>query len=277
MVKAALLDLSRLFQHDLLRRGAIGAVAALVLMAALLAGPWSPLALDRVDRAVVAGDGLHARARAERVIRWGLTPGIRNGARYRAALAETTLLGEHAAAVAHLEALLERARPRHPLRAQALQLLAGTLDLHQGDPAGAAARYQELADLGADREHWLLVAAEAWERAGDVNRAQVLRGRVATGGGSLAAAAWLAMGRTRLGMGDPARAYDHYLQATEIPGPPEDARLARLGMAMALDALGDVGLAVAELDEASEEGGADPVLEITRERLIRRAGEATLH
>jgi len=253
--------------------------SALLLLGLLvtgLAGPWSPFALDRVDLALAQGDVTGAVSGCDRVARLGLLPRLRARALYRSALLRTTELQQHERAVGDLKLLL-RSRGADPaLRERAKLLLAEILAGPVAQPSRAARHYQRLAHAAVSAEeaagYWL-TAARAWEQAGDAQRASLCYAFVATNNGARAPEGWLALGRIRLGQGQLAPAYDHYSRALQQAGSPEERRLARLGLALALDAMGRVDQALAELDEAGQD---DQPLHITRERVRRRAeGQGT--
>jgi len=269
---------SRLLAAARARLGPRGLAAlglALALPALFGLGPWSPFALDRVRARLAAGDAEGAAAVCGRVSRVGLTATLRRRARYERALLEATSLGRPREALATLGDLLERLPPGDPLEADALALLAETLPRATERQDLAAEAWEEAALRAADparRDELLLAAADAWEAAGDQRRARLARGRVAAGRGAAAVRAWLAIGRTWLGDGQPERAYEAYRRGLDDAASDADARLARLGMALALDEMGSADEAAAELEMAQEEDGADPALEVTRERVLRRAG-----
>ncbi|MBN1335984.1 MAG: tetratricopeptide repeat protein [Deltaproteobacteria bacterium] len=270
---------SRLFATLGARLGSRG-LLALGLVVALLPvpvgfGPWSPFALDRVHSRLAAGDVRGAAEVCERVTRFGSTPGIRRRARYELALLQATNLGRPQEALDTLHSLLGHLPPGHPLESDALKLLAETLPRATDRQDLAAQSWEMAARRVADpdrRDPLLLAAANAWEDAGEASRARLVRGRVATGGGTAEARAWLAIGRTWLGDGQPARAYEAYRQGLDRSASDADARMARLGMALALDELGSADEAAAELEVAQQEEGLDAALEVTRKRVMRRAG-----
>jgi len=160
------------------------------------------------------------------------------------------------------------------LEALALTLLAQTLE-SQGQHLRAARRYEQIARLTPESTPWLQSASLAWERVGRTDRALLRQAQVAIGGSDQVAEARLAMGRLSLGQGRTDRAYAHYAAALRADPTHEQARLARLGMAMALDAMGRFDLAIAELDEAAHghDHDHDRAIGITRERVARRAIE----
>ncbi|MFH1464864.1 MAG: hypothetical protein ABIO70_10810 [Pseudomonadota bacterium] len=247
-----------------------GLVAATVLFGVGL-GPLSPLALDRADRALAQGHTEASLRTCRRIARFSPFPGLRDEARYRAALLLASQGGERGEALVLLRDLLRDAPHDAALRGDALALLASVLE-GLGQEERAARRYEQRAALGPDPAPWLLSAASAWERGGNERLALLRLARVATSGAPEAARARLAMGRIFLGEGEPARAYAHYTAALALQPGPDEARLARLGKALALDALGQAEQAVAELDGADPAN--DPAIGITRERVARRAEES---
>ncbi len=262
----------------LCRLGLRGFLALFGLALALLlcagTGPWSPWALDRTDSLVASGHSQSALVWCDWVGRLSPWVRTRDEARYRSALLRTSLLGDHQGAVGTLRALLRREDLPSAERKRALILLADLLRSRIEAPKRAARRFHQLAALVAgtpEEASWLLEEARALEGAGQTAKAQHLRSQVAERGGPQAIEAQLDLGRVRLGQGNPARAYNDYQAALELAVEPGQRRLARLGMAMALDELGQTSLAVAELDEAAPAG--DAAIDITRQRVLRRAGE----
>jgi len=249
---------------------AAGLVAAALLVGVGI-GPWSPLALDRVDRALTQGQPEAALRVCQRIARFSPFPGRRDEARYRAALILASRDGRAGEALVLLRGLLRDGPRGETLQGETLALTARVLE-SAGQLERAARRYEERAALGPESGPWLLSAASAWERAGRERKALLILGHVAATGGPEKARAELAMGRIFLGTGDPAGAYAHYSAVLALGPGPDELRLARLGQALALDALGQAEQAVAALDEADPDH--DPAIGITRERVARRAEES---
>ncbi len=256
-------------------RGLAALGLAIALPVTVGFSPWSPFALDRAHARLAAGDEEGAARVCGRVARFGATGWIRRRARYELALLQATHLDRPREALATLGDLMEDLGPGDPLEADALSLLAEVLPRATERQDLAAQSWEAAARRTTDparRDDLLLAAANAWESAGDARQARLTRGRVATAGGEAAAQGWLAIGRTWLGDGKPERAYEAYRHGLEAARTDADTRLARLGMALALDEMGSADEAAAELEMAQEEDGRDPALEVTRERVLRRAG-----
>ena len=118
---------------------------------------------------------------------------------------------------------------------------------------------------------WMLAAGLAFADAGDQDNA--LRAlRVAATRSEQAVAAHLAQGRIHL-QRDPAQAYSDYDAAFRAGADGEARRLAHLGMATALEYLYRRDAALAELDEALEEGESDAAIQRRRNRLRARRSQ----
>lgn len=177
--------------------------------------------------------------------------------------------GQEARALALLDAH-RAAHPDSPHAAEALRLRAG-LHTRLGQPARAAAAWEALATHAPDAAgaaRLLLRAGDAWVVAGQRDAASHAY-TAATTSPPTAATAWLGLGRLRLEE-DPAAAHDAYQAALHSAQRPATARLARLGKATALERLEGWEAALAEVDEALAEGGADPALERRLRRLQAR-------
>ncbi len=261
--------LVRLSTHAHLAVLALGMVLACALLTAGL-GPTTPLALDRAERSLAQGDVYGALATCEQTAHWAPLPSWRAQARYRAATLRAHHLDQPAQAVRELRTLLHHGGADPQLEALALQLLAESLEI-RGKHRQVAEAYERLARISPRPALWLQAAALAWERTGRPDRALLRHAGAAAHDPQLAAQALLAMGRISLGVGRSDKAYAFYAAALQRDPSHEQARLARLGMAMALDAMGRFEQALAELDEASPE--RDRAIGIARDRVLRRAAE----
>jgi tetratricopeptide (TPR) repeat protein len=288
--------------HPSLREVLISTGGLVLLFAFLGIGPWSPFALDRANRLLVRGDAAGAIRTCERIAVWNPLPGMRREARYRAALLQATEAGEPGQAATSLWNLLAEMPLESSIRPEALTLLASTLQTQLGRPGRAARLYEEAA-IGAEddprQSAWTLAAADAFDEAGQSERAAKLRARVAVSQDPRAGEAWLALGRSQFAAGSWAASFDSYQHAVEMAGNESLRRLARFGVSLALEHMGESGAAVTELDEAIDEeqtasveagnpavavssaslaaGGPDeridPPLAITRDRIRHRAAE----
>ncbi len=161
--------------------------------------------------------------------------------------------------------------PEHSRVAEGHARVAWIHSVHHRDPVRAGTRWVAAAAVApshADAGRWMLDAGLSFARAGDSARAMVALATAASRPDQ-AVAARLAQGRMRLGA-DPAQAYVDYDAAFRAGATGEDRRLARLGMATALEHLDRREQALAELDEAVEEGMSDAALQRRRERLRAR-------
>ncbi len=146
----------------LLPLGAVG-VGAIVL-----AGPWSPLVLDRANERYVAGDLAGAAALYEAAAEGWHTPATRADAAERAAMIHVQR-DEYTRAASDLRRAAELSPS--PARRGAIrsQLAALYLDA-LGDPVRAAETWEQAEVDRADGEA-AIAAARAWERAGREERA----------------------------------------------------------------------------------------------------------
>jgi tetratricopeptide (TPR) repeat protein len=182
-------------------------------------------------------------------------------------LAETTL-GDNRRALACVDRILEE-HPDSVHQYDALSLRARILE--RTLPSRAAEAWAAVADTAPAHPD----AGRNWLRSAD------LRAQVGDQLGALsayeraadhppqAARAWLAIGRLTLA-NDPAEAHAAFDRALQAAQRPAMMRVARLGVATALERLEGREAALAEVDEAIAESGPDVALERRRERL--RAG-----
>lgn len=140
------------------------------VLAGVLAGPWSPLALDRADARYLGGDLASALALYGDVADGWHTPATRAEAAERAALVALRL-GDATAAAGWLRRAVDL-EPEAAGRA-ALYGQLGALYLEDfGDPVRAAEAYERAAVEISDGVA-TLAAARCWERAGHPDRARV--------------------------------------------------------------------------------------------------------
>ena len=233
-------------------------------------GPFTPLALDRAEQALVRGDFDEALEGYDQASRWGLLPHWRAQAHYRKATLHARWLDQPGLVLAELRAMLREGPGDSEIEALGLQLLAESLE-RRGRYRRAAERYEQLARISPQPGPWLEAAALAWERAGRPDRALLRQAAVPLSDPDMSTHSALAMGRIALGVGRTDKAYAYYATALEADSSADHSRLARLGMAMALDAMGRYEQALAELDEA--EPDRDLAIGIARDRVHRRAAE----
>ncbi len=258
------------YSHPGPRAIVIAGALGVCLLLGLGLGPFTPLALDRAERALLQDGPAAALEGCEQLGDWGLLGSWRARADYRAATLYARQLDQPGLAVHRLRALLRQGHGDPALEILALQLLAESLEA-RGKPRVAAHRYEQLARRAEDPTPWLLAAARTWEQAGRQDRALLRHAELTVRSSGRSAQAYLAMGRISLGLGRTDKGYGYYAATLEASPTLEQARLARLGMAMALDDMGRFEQALAELDEAAP--GRDAAIDIARDRLLRRAAE----
>ena len=111
---------------------------------------------------------------------------------------------------------------------------------------------------------WLLKAADLATAQDRPHWAQKLRERVADTHPDQANKALLTLGREQLAQGDQVAAYASYQRVVLDEATAEERSLARIGMSICLERMGDRDAALAELDELNRE---DPMWRQRRERL----------
>jgi hypothetical protein len=241
-----------------------------VAVVCLWASPLSPVSLD--NSALQAASGSPAVAvdtYLEKADGWGTS--LQKGeALWRAAELAHVELSDPTLATSIIEDLIVRF-PKHPRVADAHARVAWIHSVHNQDPVRAGTRWIAAAAVAPshpDAGRWMLDAGLAFAAAGDSGRAMIALAKAANRPDQ-AVAARLAQGRMRLAT-DPAQAYVDYDAAFRAGATGEDRRLARLGMATALEHLDRREQALAELDEAVEEGMSDAALRRRRKRLQAR-------
>ncbi len=246
--------------------GAVLVCAALVLGV----GPFTPITLDRAEHALLQERPQIALQRCESLSRWGLLDSWRDRARYRAASIRARHMGQPGRAARSLRGLLDDGVRDPGLETLSLQLLGESLET-LGRFHRAAEAYERLARRSEHPAAALQAAARSWEHAGHPERALLLQAQRLVLAPEHSSEALLAMGRISLGLGRADKAYDYWARTREADPSTERDRLARLGMAMALEELGRSEQALAELDEPAP--SRDRAIDITRARLQRRAEE----
>ena len=249
----------------------------LVVMGVAIAGvslwwsPWSPAAVERPAMLATAGfPNLALDAYVDLAHGWA-TEDTRAEALWRAGNLAAVDLRDPQRAV-ELFRELASDYPANAHTADARARLATLYALHLHDPLRAAESWEAAAAAGPDGPEAgerLLNAGLAFAEVGLTDRAELcLRG--AAERPSLAVDAWLALGRVRL-KERPAEAYAAYDAALRAGASGDDASLARLGLATALERMDRLDAALAELDEAAREGDDDDVLRRRRNRLRSRS------
>ncbi len=264
----------RLIAHpqvkELLPTALVGVVVAAALLVAAI-GPWSPLTVRRAESAVAAGDAEGARALYLQTARWAPTASARCEALWNAAQLSAVELGQPQRAVRLLRELTEQ-ETDGVRAAVALARLAEILDRDLKRPLRAGPAWEAAADAHPDHPDagdWLLAAAEAWDRGDRDPRAQGVLRRVVANYPERAHDAELLQAEELL-VGDAAEAYALY-QGVAADGTDTQVALARFGLSVALERLGDTDAALVELEEA---GLPDEVWQQRRERMESRAAQA---
>lgn len=231
---------------------AVGSPASPVSWSAVAAGPvGAPPAATFRDR-LAAADGWGSEAEQAEAL-------------WQAALIAATDLDAPRQALA----LLERLRAEHPDSGPAAEALPQQAVLLEqlGSPM-AGPTWRAAAQARPEHPHagrWWLRAADAFVLEGSHVDAEAAY-RTATGYPPQAAVAWLALGRLAL-ESDPAAAHAAFTDALGAARRPATVRLARLGVATALERLEGPDAALAEVDDAIAAEGPDPSLERRRDRL----------
>lgn len=250
-------------------------LGALVFAVFLWVSPRSPLALDRADASLAAGDPLESAARYDAVARTSSWPGYRGAALQRGALVRAIELHQPAEARKRLELLLDQ-EPEPVARAVLLERLAGLLEVER-QPLQAGRRYAESAELDPTPSRWS-ASARAYGTAGAFEQAAVSWLRLAEAYPERRADALLGRAELLLAAGKPTDALDLYQRAEALSDDdPAAAALARLGRATCLERLGDLDAAIASMDlvDLSDEARARRV-EGMRVRLHDRGGALNL-
>ncbi len=241
--------------------------AAATIAAGLWWSPLSPAALDRPAAKAASGDTAGAVADYVALSESIAPAAVREDAAWRAARLAAVAPGARDDA----ELLLFRFLEAWPdsVHAPAAHVQLATLAQAQADrtPEAVAHLGQALAAAPdhPDAGRWRLQAARLRLDLADRDGA-LAELHAATAHAPQAARAWLGIGRLRI-RDDAAAAYDAYQHALDAAVSPPEARLARLGMATALEQLEGREAALAEVDEALATEGADPGLTRRRERL----------
>lgn len=162
--------MTRAVIHRYLQAAVLAPVVVLGLGAALVWGPWSPLALDRANSLYAAGDRVGAFDAYVAVVEGWHTPTTRAEAALRAGL----LAGERGEGD-RAAALITRATDLAPdaaTRARCYVQLAAIQEGDLRDLPGAAESWERAAQA-VDEPRYRVAAARLWERAGQLERALV--------------------------------------------------------------------------------------------------------
>ncbi|MDP6933813.1 MAG: hypothetical protein QGG40_12895, partial [Myxococcota bacterium] len=225
-------------------------LGVVVLLAGLWWSPLSPAALERPARLLGNNQAQEALdSYLELAYGWG-TDSMRSEALWRAGQVASVELQDVEQAVSLFRELIHM-WPESERVNQARIELATLYRLHLEDPVSAAENWRTAVLDQADHPYagqWLLAAGEAFYEAGYLSESDE-SWRTATDYPEVAVDAWLALGRGHL-LDDPEKAYGHYDHALSSGAQGEAARLARLGMATALELMDRAEEALAELDQA---------------------------
>lgn len=215
--------------------------------------PGSPVTLWRADAAVGEGDATTAVALYDDVAKNGWTESHQLLALRRSAAVLASDLGRPAEAVQRMEQVLSRT-PDGVERGDLRERIAG-LQLDQSDLPAAVASLVAGADAdptGPRAGARLLRAARLAADAGESELAAPLWVRLIAEHPEQRATARLAQGREALASGDAQQAHKHFQEAlaegSEVG--PDVRAAAQLGLATALERLGDLEEAIAEIDSA---------------------------
>ncbi len=246
----------------------LGLPLLVLLFAATPASPW---ALHRADATLGQGDVTGAVDAYQAVARWSVWPGQAREATWRAASLASSSAGEPLQARRLYRSFL-KAWPDDPRIAQVRLSLAQLERLDFGRPDRAARQYAWAVREAPDHPqaaNWLQRSGESWLQAGKPAQARSTWRRLIADYPEQAAVANLSLARLSLSDGDVERAYEYFQSAAVQRARGPEATLARLGMSLCLEQLGDLEAALAELDEVSEELPYD-VWQQRRARLVER-------
>jgi len=226
--------------------GAAGAVSIPLLLAGLLAGGRSPAALERADALALQGDLDQALELYTAIEHQSWDDQRAATAAWHAGSA-AALAGADAQAIVHLETFLAR-WPDDP-RAAAASAQLGVL-LAETDPREAADRLVHAAEIAPEdplAAQRMLQAAALLEKSDQTTAAWTLYERSVRTFPEQAPQARVSMARMRLQVGDAAGAQELYEQVLAEPSAHALHDLARLGLSIAQEDLGDFDAVLAEL------------------------------
>jgi tetratricopeptide (TPR) repeat protein len=234
---------------------------------AFLAGsPGSPLAMWRADLLLGSGRPYQAALVYDAIAAYNPMPGLRVEAMRRSALTWSVELALPREARRRLEALLRE--PMAPEERAVVLERVGHLYLEEDRPLDAARRLREAHDIAPDAdgaEMRLMRSARAAAAGGDSRGADQSLRRLGSIHPEWQAKADLARADLALGDGHPGVALGLYERAAEGTDDPDEAAVARLGVATCLERLGQLDKALAALDAA----GLPPEVRASRERSIQ--------
>lgn len=246
--------------------GASLALAAPLLLGSVVLGPQAPGALARADSMVLAGEIDQALVAYTAIEQEAWSEERAATAALHAGSA-AALAGLEQVAIVHLETFL--ARWPQDERAPQVRLQLAAL-LAEQDPKGAAEVLVDAADAAPEspqaHEH-VLQAAELMEQAAETTAAWSLYQRVHRTWPEQGDTARLAMARMRLQVGDAAAAQEIYEELLSASADAEVLEIARLGLSIAQEDLGDFDAVLADLHELDM---SDAQREQRRDRVLGR-------
>ncbi len=229
-------------------------VAAVVVAAAAVAGPWSPAALSRGDALLARGDHEGAVVVYERVAAWGVLPQQRETALYRASVLYAVDLDDPVSSRRALRRLSRIAR--HPgARARAWEGLARLREAAAETPADlitAARGYRRAAtEAPADPRAPARArrAARMYAEADRVGEAARTWSELSELRPEIAAEAALAIGRLHLARDSAEAALVAFLDAERLAMDDALRAEASAGVAVCEERLGELDGALADLGD----------------------------
>jgi tetratricopeptide (TPR) repeat protein len=243
--------MTKLFSQTLGWRALLGASLALatpLLLGSVVLGPQAPGALAHADSLVLAGDLDEALVRYTAIEDKSWSEEHAATAALHAGSA-AALAGLDQVAIVHLRTFLQRWP--NDSRATQVSLQLANLLVEQ-DPKAAAQALVAAADADPEaptaHEH-VLQAAGLLEQAAETTAAWSLYQRVDRTWPEQGDTARLAMARMRLQVGDAAAAQEIYEELLVSSQAPEILEIARLGLSIAQEDLGDFDAVLADLNE----------------------------
>jgi tetratricopeptide (TPR) repeat protein len=215
--------------------------------------PAAPWALQYADAALGAGRPDQAVQMYDGIAQAHPDPTVRTEARHRAALVYATQLMRPDEARRQLEALLAVTGAPGP-RGDLLESI-GELLLEEGQPEGAAARFQGAATAnpaGPQAGERLLRAGRTLAASRRDKQAEAVLRRVVRDHPQLKGHAELARANLKLRRGKIEQALTRFEAAIGSTYDPDVLSVARLGRTTCLERLGDLDSALAELEEIDD-------------------------
>lgn len=253
-------------------RGASVVAFSVLSVGAFWLSPWSPEAVDRP--ALLWGWGFPNLAFEAwvQLAHGYAAPDTRAEALWRAANLAAIDLQLPQSAVELLRELI-RTYPDHPRAPEARERLAALYAGVLRDPTRAAETWEAAADedpKAAAAGDWYLEAGISYARANNPERSEAAL-RAATAYPEVAVDAWLALGSALLAE-EPDEAHEAFRHALGAGASGDEASLAHLGSATALEREDRLEEALAELERARDDGDADASIEQRIRLLKERTG-----